>query len=162
MANITEQDIIEYLKEKIEFHRNEGKRLEGVLSAFTGSSITPTNSGDPTKPVDEAPDAIDNNPKPQRNPKPAKAIAQPNEVAGLTVPQKYTDDLPVNAKIAFALNEIGSGFNEDIANAMAQYEPKLDAKQISKQITAALSTLKNEGQIKAEKLGRKEKYSLPV
>jgi hypothetical protein len=165
MANVTEQDIIDHLREKIKFHQKEAKRLENLLTAFVSDSDSQRNHKAQLDAVDEAAD--------QPSAKPAKATARKTKPAAapaeevpapkssaLEIPAKYTDDLPIEIRIAFALNEIGSGFSEDIANTMAQYEPKSDAKKISRQITGALVTLKEQGQIKAEKDGRKERYSL--
>jgi hypothetical protein len=167
MANITEQDIINHLKQKIEFYEHESKRLQGLLSAFTNSSIIEFNGKAKLKGSDgdlaPASKARQINPRGKRKTKEEQQLKEP-ELAEKTidVPEKYTDDLTINAKVIFALKEIGSGFNEDIANAMAQYEPKSDAKKISKQISGVLSALKTRGQVRAEKAGRKDKFSLVV
>jgi len=161
MANVTEKDIINHLREKIKYHQNEAKRIEGLLGAFSSDTSNPR--GRKAK-IDAAEEALttttEEQPAPEkkkRGPakKPANAAVKP-----LEVPEKYTDGLTINGRIAFALKEIGSGFNEEIAEAMAQYEPKSDAKKISKQISGVLSTLKSKGQLKAEKVGRKDKFSL--
>ncbi|WP_345949376.1 hypothetical protein ABDD95_21245 [Mucilaginibacter sp. PAMB04274] len=150
MANITEQDIINHLKEKINFHQQEAKRLEGILTAFLPEPVA--GNGNQTNHISQ----------PAAKATLAKAPAEPKPSKELEIPEKYADNLPITAKIAFALKEIGSGFNEDIANAMAQYEPKSDAKTISRQISNVLSNLKSKGQITVEKFGRKDKYSLPA
>jgi hypothetical protein len=168
MANITDKDIIQHLKEKIKFHENEAqlhqdeaKRLESLLTAFTHDYTSARGRKGKFEVVNETLEtqSEQENGKPSQAPKKtSKPTAKDNPP--LSVPEKYTDDLPINAKIAFALREIGSGFNEDIANAMAQYEPKSDAQKISKQISGVLSTLKSKGQLSVEKVGRKDKYSL--
>lgn len=269
MATVTEKDIIGHLKEKIKFHQQEVKKIENVLTAFTGNPVvkddqagassqkaprgtqskanTPAvasrkkNAGTQMKnkvaanaPVSEPKaDAIapiaakkaDSKPvtgkgnakvgknkaavpqhaepsapvvsqdttaatglktksaasasknkgaqkkspvtstAPQAAQKP-KAAAKPVASApvkgtkSLEIPASYSDKMTINSKIAFALNEIGEGYNEDIANAMAQYEPQSDAKKLSKQISGILSTLKNKGFLTATRDGRKDKYAL--
>lgn len=160
MANITEKDIINHLKEKIKYHQNEAKRIEGLLSAF--SSDTSTQRGRKAK-IEAVDEVLTTDQEEDAAPKRKKAasVRKSNTAAKpLDIPEKYTDDLTINSKIAFALNEIGSGFNEDIADAMAQYEPKSDAPKIRKQISGVLSTLKSKGQLKTEKVGRKDRFSL--
>lgn len=163
MANVTEKDIVNHFKEKIKFHQNEAKRIENLLSAF--NSDTSSQRGRKTKsdavdealsPAEEQPAAFSKKKKANSAKKATPAVA----AKSLDIPEKYTDKLTINGKIAFALNEIGSGFNEDIAAAMAQYEPKSDVQKLSKQISGVLSTLKTKGQLNAEKVGRKDKFSL--
>ncbi|WP_158825396.1 hypothetical protein [Mucilaginibacter lacusdianchii] len=168
MANVTEQDIIDHLKEKIKFYQKEAKRLENLLTAFVSDSNTPKSRKAKLEAVDEAIDPLpakEETKSTARKAKPAAPIAVTEEEpalqpSSLEIPTKYTDSLPLEARIAFALNEIGSGFSDDIANTMAQYEPKSDAKKLSRQITGPLATLKERGQVNAEKDGRKERYSL--
>lgn len=158
MAKVTEKDIVEYLKEKISFHQQEAKRLESLLGAFIQSPAA-------TQKIDEEAVAAPSEKLPSTRKtsaaKPRKGkITESQTVSAIDVPEKYTDNLSINSKIAFALHEIGSGFKEDIANAMAQYEPKSDAEKISRQISAALSGLKAKGQINVEKQGRKYRFQL--
>lgn len=164
MPNVTEKDIIDHLREKVKFHQNEARRIEGLLSAF--SSDSPGQRGRRSK-VEAAADQVLNTDETQstttrksNKTSSAKKTPPATPAKPLEIPEKYTDNLTINGKIAFALNEIGSGFNEDIANAMAQYEPKSDAKKISKQISGVLSILKSKGQLKTEKEGRKDRFSL--
>lgn len=167
MANtITEKDIINHLQEKIKFHQHEARRLENVLTAFItdgsaqlGQRTNKEVSSDAASTADDQPAITEH--KNKKNAVAKKPVVPATPVKALDVPEKYTDELTINAKIAFALNEIGAGFNEEIANAMAQYEPKSDAKTISRQISGVLSTLKAKGQLKTEKVGRKDRFSLP-
>ena len=163
MATITEKDIVNHLKEKIKFHQNEARRIENLLSAFGSDSATPRGRKAKLDAVDEALEPIEAQTA-ATGKKRKTAVGKKTNAAtpakALEIPEKYADNLTVNSKIAFALNEIGSGFNEDIANAMAQYEPKSDAKKISKQISGILSTLKSKGQVSAVKEGRKDRFSL--
>lgn len=164
MAKVTEQDIIDHLEEKIKFHQKEARRLENLLSAFVSDSSTPRTRKAKLEAVDEAIDPLPAKEIKSAGHKPASTepSAIGNSVAPpLEIPAKYTDNLPAEAKIAFALNELGgSGSAADIANAMAQYEPKSDSKKIGRQIAGVLTSLKEQGSIKAEKSGRKELYSL--
>jgi hypothetical protein len=155
MANITDQDIIDHLKEKINFHQQEIKRLQAALNAFVppaNVSAGKSKPAAPAKAAKPAPQAADDVQTPE--------AAPPQMPATIQIPAKYTDNLSLEEKVVFALNEIKSGFSEDIAGTMAQYEPKSDAKTIGRQITGLLASLKSEGKIQSEKAGRKEKYSL--
>jgi len=168
MPNITEKDIVEYLKQQVAFHQQEAKRFETLLNGFTTAAPAPLKpkneniaSAQPSKvgetKAQPAPKNTDAE-KEKTNTEDNNDATEP--VKPIDIPAKYSDDLAVELKIGFALREIGSGFIEDIANTMAQYEPKTDAKKISRQITAPLADLKEAGQIKIEKFGRKDKYSL--
>lgn len=163
MANITEKDIITYLKEKIKSIQAEAKKYEDLLNAFNGTSAT-------SKPAKQSKDSLMEavleqaeevsikTPKKKAEPKAPKAS---KTTKMLEVPAEYTNELSYGAKIAFAINEIGgAGFGQDIANAMAQYEPQSDADKIFKQIASVLSNLKAKGALTTVKEGRKDKYSL--
>ncbi len=168
MPNITEKDIVEYLKQQVAFHQQEAKRFETLLNGFTGTTPAapkgksentsipqPPKASDAKTPTPKAPTVV---PKEEAPAEEQTSVAEP--IQPIDIPAKYSDDLPANQKIAFALREIGSGFSEDIANAMAQYEPKSDAKKLARQITAPLAELKEARQVKIEKVGRKDKFSL--
>jgi hypothetical protein len=168
MPNITEKDIVEYLKQQVAFHQQEAKRFETLLNGFTTAAPAPlkprnenTASPQPSKAgetkAQSAPKNTDAE-KEKANTEDNTNVTEPAKP--IDIPAKYSDDLAVELKIGFALREIGSGFIEDIANTMAQYEPKSDAKKITRQITAPLADLKEAGQIKIEKVGRKDKFSL--
>lgn len=162
MANVTEKEIIAYLKDKIKTIQSESKKYEDLLNAF--SSAAPSKSAKQTK--DHLLDAVmeqaedkDTSAKPakKKDTKPAKSAKAPK---ALEVPKEYTPDLSLGGKIAFALNEIGEGFGQDIANAMAQYEPQSDGDKLFKQIASVLSNLKAKGVLTTVKEGRRDKYSL--
>lgn len=162
MANITEKEIVGYLKEKIKTIQAEVKKYEDLLNAFSGSSA-PSKSAKQTKEnildavLEEAEEAPAKPAKKKADTKPAKA----NKAAkALEVPAEYTPELGLSGKIAFALNEIGEGFGQDIANTMAQYEPQSDADKLFKQIASVLSNLKAKGVLTTVKDGRRDKYSL--
>lgn len=165
MANITEKEIVGYLKEKIKTIQAEVKKYEDLLNAFSGTS-TPTKTAKQTKEnlldavLEEAEDtAVVKAPKKKADAKPAKTgkAAAPK---ALEVPAEYSADLGLSGKIAYALNEIGEGFGQDIAAAMAQYEPQTDADKLFKQIASVLSNLKAKGVLTTVKDGRRDKYSL--
>ncbi|RYY29931.1 MAG: hypothetical protein EOP41_01705 [Sphingobacteriaceae bacterium] len=163
MANITEKDIITYLKEKIKSIQADAKKYEDLLNAFNGASAI-------SKPAKQSKDSLMEAvleqaeevtvkaPKKKAEPKAPKA---PKTTKMLEVPAEYTPELSLGSKIAFAINEIGgAGFGQDIANSMAQYEPQSDADKIFKQIASVLSNLKAKGALTTVKEGRKDKYSL--
>jgi hypothetical protein len=162
MANVTEKEIISYLKEKIKSIQAEAKKYEDLLNAFSGTSA-PSKSAKQTKDnildavIEDAEETSAKSTK-KKDAKPAKGgKAAPKP---LDVPAEYTQDLSLAGKIAFALNEIGEGFGQDIAAAMAQYEPQSDAEKLFKQIASVLSNLKAKGSLTTVKEGRRDKYSL--
>jgi hypothetical protein len=164
MANITEKDIIVYLKEKIKSIQAEAKKYEDMLNAFNGASAT-TKPAKQSKDnlmeavLEQAEEVSVKSPKKKAEPKASKAPKTTTKT--LEVPAEYTPELGLSSKIAFAINEIGgAGFGQDIANAMAQYEPQSDADKIFKQIASVLSNLKAKGALTTVKDGRKDKYSL--
>lgn len=163
MANVTEKEIVGYLKEKIKTIQAEAKKYEDLLNAFSGSS-TSSKSAKQTKEnlldavLEKAEETSVKTPKKKAEPKPAKAPKSSAKI--LEVPAEYSTDLGLSSKIAFALNEIGSGFGQDIAASMAQYEPQSDADKIFKQIASVLSNLKSKGTLITAKEGRRDKYSL--
>ncbi len=168
MPNITEKDIVEYLKQQVAFHQQEAKRFETLLNGFAGTAPAAPRGKNENAAVPQSPKANEAKAPASKTPAVAPKEESPAEeqtnvaepAQPIDIPAKYSDDLPANQKIAFALREIGSGFSEDIANAMAQYEPKSDAKKLARQITAPLAELEEAGQVKVEKVGRKDKFSL--
>ena len=163
MANVTEKEIIGYLKDKIKSIQAESKKYEDLLNAFSGTSA-PSKSAKQTKEnlldavLEQAEDTSAKSSKKKADTKPAKGGKA--AAKALEVPAEYTADLGLSAKIAFALNEIGEGFGQDIANTMAQYEPQSDAEKLFKQIASVLSNLKAKGVLTTSKEGRRDKYSL--
>jgi len=163
MANVTEKEIISYLKDKIKSIQAEAKKYEDLLNAFSGTS-TPSKSAKQTKDnildavIEDAEETPAKSSK-KKDAKPAKS-GKTSAPKSLDVPAEYTTDLSLAGKIAFALNEIGEGFGQDIAETMAQYEPQSDAEKIFKQIASVLSNLKAKGALTTVKEGRRDKYKL--
>lgn len=163
MANITEKEIISYLKEKIKSIQAEAKKYEDLLAAFSGASASSKSAKETKDNILDAviEDAEDSSPKSSKKKSDTKAKnAKAQTPKPLEVPAEYTADLSLGGKIAFALNEIGEGFGQDIATAMAQYEPQSDAEKIFKQIASVLSNLKAKGSLTTIKEGRRDKYTL--
>ncbi len=164
MANVTEKEIITYLKEKIKTIQAEAKKYEDLLNAFSGTS-NPTKSAKQTKDnlldaVLEQAEDVPAATKPGKKKAEAKPAKSKSATKNLEVPAEYTPDLSLSSKIAFALNEIGEGFGQDIAASMAQYEPQTDADKLFKQIASVLSNLKAKGSLTTIKEGRRDKYML--
>lgn len=171
MANITEQDIIDHLQEKIKLHQQEIERLNqeierlnNILSAFNNNPATITSGSKSGRPAKSATSASKNAARNSAvsNPQPGLAPAAELPAPALQIPEKYNDKLTTEEKIAYALNEINGGFAEDIAGNMALYEPKSDADKLKRQISGVLTEMKNKGLLQAERIGRKEKYSLTM
>jgi len=149
MAKVTEEDIINHLQEKIRFHQQERLRIEKLLSAFTSDGVID----------DDVNSNFANRDVKYKIIKPRKT----KEKAGfkpLDPPLEYNSNLTIVNKIAYSLNKIGEGYNEDIANIIAANEENADVKKISQLISGVLSTLKTNGLINARKDGRKHKFSL--
>ncbi|MGI4729289.1 MAG: hypothetical protein ACRYGB_12010 [Janthinobacterium lividum] len=164
MANITEKDIIVYLKEKIKSIQAEAKKYEDMLNAFNGASAAtkPAKQGKDSlmeAVLEQAEEVSAKAPKKKVESKAPKAPKTTTKTLG--IPAEYTPELGLSSKIAFAINEIGgAGFGQEIATAMAQYEPQSDADKLFKQIASVLSNLKAKGALTTVKEGRKDKYSL--
>jgi len=143
MAKVTDKDVINYIHEKIRYHQQEYLRFEGLLNAFTKQSfeLTSDKSEDIRKSFD------------QRN----KAQTP---VGKLVVPESYSQHLKIAEKIAYALNELGEAYNEDIAKLIVEKEEAGDVKKVSQLISGVLSTLRSNGWLVAVKVGRKHKFSL--
>jgi|GEM_PF-2252773 hypothetical protein len=157
MSSITEKDIREYLKEQIKFHTDEAKRMQLMLKVFDSSSVRPgrRSNYDAIEAALETPGSersLDNYRHEKLNGMGPRGGKQ------LEVPSEYKDNLTLSSKIAYALNEIHDGFKEDIAEAMAQHEREADPEKISKQISGVLSAMKTRGQLRAEKVGRKDRF----
>jgi len=159
MSNITEKDIVEYLKEKIKFHQDEAKRMQDLLSAFDGRASLRSGKRSNSAAIEAALESPTGQRGDDSHRSQSKLKREGSRASKqLEIPREYRDDLTLSAKIAYALNEIHDGFKEDIAEAMAQHEPKSDAERISKQISGVLSAMKTKGQLKAEKIGRKDRF----
>jgi len=88
------------------------------------------------------------------------ASPKPEKLIQLILPTNaYSTDLSVVQKIAFVLDQIGSGYKEDIAKVIAK-EDGTDVADVTKKISGVLSSMKSKGQLTAVKDGRRDKYSL--
>lgn len=153
MATVTEKDIIAHLKERIDFHQREAKRIEGLLSAFSSGAPsaktkkeTSVEAGDTTVVKGEV--------------KKAKMTKAAKAVKPLQVPPEYQPTLTMSGKIAYALSQITSGYGEQIAAKIVELQPELDKAKVAQQLSGVLSTLKKNGQLTAVKEGRKDSFSL--
>ena len=147
MPNITEQDIIEHLENKIQYHYKEARRIENILLAFqTGGDMfeRTKGAGERIKLKSKLPDSIAEN-------KTRKIVE---------IPEAFSSGLKLNSKVIYALNEIKNGFVEDIAIKMAELQPDLDADKVKVQISGVLSSLKKKGILNTEKRGRKDMFSI--
>jgi hypothetical protein len=149
MAKVTEQDIIDHLREKIRYHKQECERIENLLEVFTTDMNGPFKKNVPKA-----------NPATTERKIKSDPASVTMSVKKLTIPESYSKDLKLPAKIAFALNKLGDAFNEDIAILFSRHEKDLDVKKTSQLISGVLSMLKKKGVLNAEKIGKKYKYSL--
>ncbi len=146
MAKITEQDIIVFLKDKVESLKAELNKAQSALEAFTNSGVTA-----PSKAVAE--------PRVPSAPRTRKT-APKKEVKAMVVPESYDEKLKLDSKIAYVLSQNGPLFNTEIIERLQGQEPDKDADKLSKAVTVKLSALHKAGRIKGAKVGRKFKYEL--
>ncbi|QXV63852.1 hypothetical protein INP83_12125 [Mucilaginibacter sp. 21P] len=146
MAKITEKDIVEHLKQKIAYHLQEARRIELLLNAFASGDMDGGFNFDKQFGSDD---------KSDKQKKAGEKVFKP-----LEPPVEFSQNLTIVNKIAFALNKIGEGYNDEIAKVIADHEPEGDVKKISQLISGVLSTLKASRLINARKDGRKHKFSL--
>lgn len=148
MANVTEQDVISFLKQRITKLQNELKKAQSALDLFTGASVDEVN-----EPVTEE---IVRGAKPGRTPKTNKTSA----VKTLSAPEEYASGLKLDGKIAYVLANNGPSFNTDIISKLQEMEPEKDPEKLLKAVMVKLSSLHKAGRIKGAKEGRKFKYQL--
>lgn len=154
MPDITEQDIIDHLEDKIQFHYSEAKRIENILLAFkTGGEYE-----------ERRPGASEKIKLKSRGTHDFRAIGiQDTKIKkrkAVEIPEAFSSGLKLNSKVIFALNIIKSGFVEDIANKIAELQPELDAIKVKTQISGVLSSLKTKGVLEAKKIGRKDRFTI--
>jgi len=145
MANVTEQDVISFLKQRITKLQNELKKAQSALDVFTGSSVEEVD-----EPVAEA---VVREAKPSRG-------TRANKVKTLSAPEEYNPDLKLDGKIAYVLANNGPSFNTDIISKLQEMEPEKDPEKLVKAVMVKLSSLHKAGRIKGAKEGRKFKYQL--
>ncbi|MGV3705131.1 MAG: hypothetical protein ACO1NU_07095 [Arcticibacter sp.] len=148
MANVTEQDVISFLKERITKLQNELKKAQSALDVFTGSSI------------DEAEERMT-----EELVRPAKAgraskASKSNSAKALVAPEEYSSNLKLDGKIAYILANNGPLFNTDIIAKLQEMEPEKDPEKLLKAVMVKLSSLHKAGRIQGAKQGRKFKYQL--
>jgi hypothetical protein len=145
MANVTEQDVISFLKQRITKLQNELKKAQAALDLFTGSSVEEVE-----EPVAEA---VVSEAKPSR-------ATKANKVKTLSAPEEYNPGLKLDGKIAYVLANNGPSFNTDIISKLQEMEPEKDPDKLVKAVMVKLSSLHKAGRIKGAKEGRKFKYQL--
>lgn len=145
MANVTEQDVISFLEQRITKLQNELKKAQSALDLFTGSSVEEVD-----EPVDKT---VVGEVKSTRAPK-------ANKVKTLSAPEEYNAGLKLDRKIAYILENNGPSFNTDIINKLQEMEPEKDPEKLLKAVMVKLSSLHKAGRIKGAKEGRKFKYQL--
>lgn len=148
MANVTEQDVISFLKQRITKLQNELKKAQSALDLFTGANVGEVEEVLTEEIVPEA--------KSSRAPRKSKN----SSVKTLSAPEEYTPGLKLDAKIAYVLANNGPSFNTDIINKLQELDPEKDPDKLFKAVMVKLSSLHKVGRIKGAKEGRKFKYQL--
>lgn len=148
MANVTEQDVISFLKERITKLQNELKKAQSALEVFTGSSMEEVDEPKTEELVRSA--------KSRRTSKAEKN----SPVKALVVPEEFSPGLKLDRKVAYVLANYGPLFNTDIISKLQELEPEKDLEKLTKAIMVKLSSLHKAGRIKGAKEGRKFKYEL--
>ncbi|WP_407430063.1 hypothetical protein [Arcticibacter sp.] len=144
MANVTEQDVISFLKQRITKLENELKKAQSALDLFTEPS-----SEEPDEPVAQT----------VKEAKPGRGT-RTNKIKTLSVPEEYNPGLKLDGKIAYVLANNGPSFNTDIISKLQEMEPEKDPEKLVKAVMVKLSSLHKAGRIRGAKEGRKFKYQL--
>ncbi|MDN5286006.1 MAG: hypothetical protein JWR38_2280 [Mucilaginibacter sp.] len=153
MTNITDKDIINHLEDKIKFHYSEAKRIENILLAFT-------SGGDLQEDQPTGRERIKLK-QPGRRETGSKGLpAQKKPRKPVEIPKVFSSGLKLNGKVIYALNQIQSGFAEDIANKISELQPELEPGKVKVQISGILSGLKSKGILEAQKVGRKDLFTI--
>ncbi|MBE7177590.1 MAG: hypothetical protein INR69_14375 [Mucilaginibacter polytrichastri] len=177
MAKVaTEQDVVAFLKEKVDSLKQELQKAEDGLAFFTGTAspaapvkkrgpkakttgetVKPaaTRRGRKKKSTQETGTAVNEVPE-----KATRKTRAKRAVKSLSIPEAYADSLTRDAKIAYALQSIQSGNAEDITAKLLELEPGQEQGKLHRLVTQRLSALAIKGQLKSEKVGRKSTYSL--
>ena len=160
MANITEQDVVFFLKEKAQNLTEELKKIHEALEVLKG---TPAARAQRT--AREQPIVREQTPlrAAYKREKPVPGNSQKrvrSKRAPLQAPAEFDPNGTLYTKIAFALSQTGPAFKEDIVKRLGELQPELKNNAMKAAIFQRLSFLKGNGLIDAEKVGRKRKYSL--
>jgi len=138
--NITEKQIIEFLKQKRislleELHKTDtALRALGIEEQNFSDSIEHLriNSGHPKR----------------------------SHLSPLSKIQDYKTDLKLDEKIAFALTHLKYGTKKEIIDYLLQTDPELDPKKLENNLAVRLSSLLKDNQIDGNKKGRTYSYHL--
>jgi len=138
--NITEKQIIEFLKQKRislleELHKTDtALRALGIDEQIFSDSIEHLR--------------INTGPVTRSHMPPLNKILD------------YKSDLKLDEKIAFALTHLKYGTKKEITDYLIQTDPKLDPKKLENNIAVRLSSLLKDHQIDGNKKGRTYSYHL--
>ncbi|MXV15177.1 hypothetical protein [Hufsiella ginkgonis] len=158
MTKVTEQDVIMFLEEKVASIQVELSKAQSALDAFRGTALSAPGS---------AKMAVNSSLKNQaaaielaalkqkRGRKPRASVK-----AAVEAPTEYNSKLKFDKKIAYALAKAGPSFKEDVFKVLNDLEPEVDPKKLDKDVTVKLSSMFKKGLVKAEREGRKYRYSL--
>jgi hypothetical protein len=154
MAKITEEDIVEFLEDKIEQLQKELRKTQAVLETLKGShEIDEVKLKKKEKKIIKSTIA-------QAEKADKKDKATRKSSAKSTAKTKKTTPVQVSLedKINTALAQ-GPGFREDIVKLLLENEPEADPKKVNKAVANKLSVLLKDKKIVGEKEGVKYKYS---
>jgi hypothetical protein len=172
MAKITENDIVDFLQQKIDSLKAELKKAEDVLEALKGSAPAPTKPAAAVAKVRSLTADTGKGPSRKRKQRVASAAAgqapakkragRPKTAVSATLeaPEAYDSKLKMESKVAYALSKTGSAFKEEVTKMLNDLEPEADPKKLDKDVTVKLSSLYKKGRINAVREGRKYRYSL--
>lgn len=167
MAQITEHDVVSFLKEKVASLKEELKKAEDGLAYFTSESSSSAASKRGRKPksllsdvAESVQDLFDSDAKKTRK-KGSSKSKTPVKSKAVEVPAEFDKTLTRDRKIVYALSQLGSGFSEDVSELLHGLEPDEDRAKMERLVTQRLSALKIAGAVKEKrKSGRKTEYTL--
>lgn len=142
--NITEKQVVEFLKQRQQQLKEELKSIEITINAITQSK-TPSLISDKVK------SDSDHEDEPRRRKGTHRAL----------VPQEtFNINSKLDQKISYALTQLGSGYKDDILEVLNKAQPQVDPYKVEKAVAVRLSYLLKNEFIDATKHGRSYKYSL--
>ncbi|QNL49683.1 soluble adenylyl cyclase-like protein [Olivibacter sp. SDN3] len=141
--NITEKQVVSFLKQRQQQLLDELKSIEVTINAIAQTKSASSN--------DRFQMDIDGS----VSLKPKK-----KNVKSLVPQESFNPNSKLDQKISYALTQIGTGYKDDILEVLNKAQPEADPYKVEKAVAVRLSYLLKNDFIQATKHGRSYKYSL--
>ncbi|GAA4793857.1 hypothetical protein GCM10023231_22750 [Olivibacter ginsenosidimutans] len=137
--NITEKQVVEFLKLRQQQLKEELKSIEVTINAIGQTKTLGLSGGGADYSTDTfGKKGVDKALKPQ---------------------EKFNINSKLDQKISYALTKIGAGYKDDILDVINKAQPEMDPYKVEKAVAVRLSYLLKNDFIQATKNGRSYKYS---